>query len=385
MHRNWFVRAGAAAAAAGAAIACFALASAAEMRSGEDVAITGAFDELLVAAGDDVRLAVTATDDVAAAGGDVTVDGSQLDHIFLAGRDVAFQNATARDLFAAGGDVDLLSGEVSDDLIVAGGRVLLAPEARVGGDAVVAGGRVNIAAPIGGDLRAGGGRVELNSAVAGDARLEGDAIVIGPNARIQGALTHRGRNVSISPEALVAGGTTALEPPPQRNMQPFRMFATWFGAAMLFGLCLMAVLVAALLPRLMNDAAHAIRTRPLVTLGLGLLLAVATPLAIAALAITLLGLPLAFLAAAVFAALWPLAVVGAVYGGAMLVRARAGRGADAPSVGVRALWAGLAMIVFVVLGFIPVLGFLLWLAAYLFGLGAVAWSAAAALSRPARA
>ena len=385
MRRKWFVRASAATAAAGAAIACFALASAAEMRSGEDVAITGAFDELLVAAGDDVRLAVTATDDVAAAGGDVTVDGSQLDHIFLAGRDVAFQNTTARDLFAAGGDIDLLSGEVSDDLIVAGGRVLLAPEARVGGDAVIAGGRVNIATPIGGDLRAGGGRVELNSAVAGDARLEGDTIVVGPNARIQGALTHRGRTVSISPEAQVAGGTTVLEPPPQRNMQPFRMLATWFGAAILFGLCLMAVLVAALLPRLMNDAAHAIRTRPLLTLGLGLLLAVATPLVIAALAITLLGLPLAFLAGAVFAALWPLAIVGAVYGGAMLVRARAGRGADAPSVGVRALWAGLAMIVFVVLGFIPVLGFLLWLAAYLFGLGAVAWSAAAALSRPARA
>ncbi|MGH6951316.1 MAG: hypothetical protein ACREH4_10605 [Vitreimonas sp.] len=383
MRRKWLMRAGAAVAVA--AIACFALASAAEMRSGEDVAVTGTFDQLLFAAGDDVRLAVTATDDVVVAGGNIAVDGSALDHIFVAGRDIAFQNTTARDVFAAGGDIDLITGEVSDDLVAAGGRLRLAPEARVGGDAVLSGGRLHIAAPIGGDVRAAGGTVELDSAVTGDVRLDGDTIVVGPNARIGGSLTHRGHNVSIDPQAQIEGETVVLTPPPKPDLRPLKVLGLWFGAAILFGFFLMAVLVATLLPRLMNDAAHAIRTRPLVTLALGLLLAVAAPFAIAALALTMLGLPLAFLVGAVFAALWPLAIVGAVYAGAMLVRMRTPAGKDAPSAGARALWAGLAMIVFVLLSLIPVLGFLLWLAAYLFGLGAVAWSAAVALSKPASA
>lgn len=382
MRRRWPIGAGMAAGLA--AIACFALASAAEMRAGEDVGVTGTFDQLLFAAGDDVRLAVTATDDVLAAGGNVTIDGSVLDHIFLAGRDIAFQNTTARDVFAAGADIDLVTGEVSDDLIAAAGRLRLTSELRVGDDAVLSGGRLLIDAPIGGDLRAAGGRIELNSTVSGDVRLDGNAIVIGPNARIEGALTHRGRSVSISPQAQVVGETTVLQPPPEADLRPLKALGLWFVAAILFGLFLMAVLVAVLLPRLMNDAAHAIRTRPMITLALGLLLAVVTPLAIAALALTMFGLPLAFLAGAVFAALWPLAIVGAVYAGAMLARKRTQSGADAPSPGERALWAGLAMIVFVLLGLIPVVGFLLWLAAYLFGLGAVAGSLAAALSKPAQ-
>ena len=383
MRRRWLIGAGMAAGLAG--IACFALASAAEMRAGEDVGVTGTFDQLLFAAGDDVRLAVTATDDVLAAGGNVTIDGSVLDHIFAAGRDIVFQNTTARDLFAAGADIDLIGGEVSDDLIAAAGRLRLAPEVRVGDDAVLSGGRLQIDAPIGGDLRAAGGRIELNSVVTGDVRLDGDAIVIGPNARIEGALTHRGRSVSISPQAQVLGATTVLDPPREHDMRPLKALGLWFGAAILFGFFLMAVLVAVLLPRLMNDAAQAIRTRPLTTLALGLLLAVATPLAIAALALTLFGLPLAFLVGAVFAALWPLAIVGAVYAGAMLVRARTQAAVAAPSPGERALWAGLAITVLVLLGLIPVLGFLLWLGVYVFGLGAVAWSLAAALSKSAHA
>jgi hypothetical protein len=386
MRSKWLGRAGAAAAATAIiAIAGFALASAAEMRAGDDVGVTGTFDQLLFAAGDDVRLAVTATDDVAAAGGQILVDGSVLDHIFVAGRDITFQNTTARDVFVAGGDVDLITGEVGDDLVAAAGRLRLAADMRIGDDALLSGGRLNIAAPIEGDLHAAGGHIELNSAVTGDVRLDGDTIVIGPNARVGGTLTHRGHSVTIDPQALIAGETVALTPPPKPDMRPFKILGVWLGAAVLFGLFLVAVLAAVLLPRLMNDAAHAIRTRPIVTLALGLLLAIAAPFVIVALALTMLGLPLAFLIGAVFAALWPLAIVGAAYAGAMLARARTQRGGQAPSAGERALWAGLAMIVLSVLGLIPVLGFLLWLAAYLFGLGAVAWSGATALSKPAQA
>jgi hypothetical protein len=42
------------------------------------------------------------------------------------------------------------------------------------------------------------------------------------------------------------------------------------------------------------------------------------------------------------------------------------------------------MIVFILIGLVPVLGFIVWLFAYLFGLGAVSLVAMRALSRPAQ-
>jgi hypothetical protein len=116
-------------------------------------------------------------------------------------------------------------------------------------------------------------------------------------------------------------------------------------------------------------------------LGLGVALAVLTPFAIVFLIVTLLGLPLAFVLGAAFALLWPLAIVGAVYTGAVLVRGRAQSGASTPSAGGRALWAGLAMIVFILIGMIPVVGFFVWLFAYCFGLGAVTFAAMRALAK----
>jgi hypothetical protein len=272
-----------------------------------------------------------------------------------------------------------------DDIIAAGARITLRPAARIGGDAVLAGGRLRIEAPIEGGLRAAGRDILLDGAVAGDVYLEGRSIVIGPNARIGGALTYRGHSVQIAPATQITGEVTALQPRPRPNLRPLAGIAMWAAAALLFGLFLMAVVISAAFPRLMNDTADVLRTRPLSMLGLGAALAILTPVAVLVLIVTLLGLPLAFVLGAAFALLWPLALVGAVYAGAMLARARLRRNAAAPSTAARALWAGAAMIVFILLGLIPVIGFIVWLVAYLFGLGAVSLQAARAWAKPAAA
>ncbi len=168
-------------------------------------------------------------------------------------------------------------------------------------------------------------------------------------------------------------------------MRPLAGLAIWLSASLLFGLFLTAVVIAAAFPRLMNDTAEALRTRPFSMLGLGLALAVLAPFVIVLLMVTLLGIPLAFVLGAALALFWPLAIVGAVYTGAIRARARMRRDAAPPTVGARAVWAGVAMIVFIIVGIIPVLGFLAWLCAYLFGLGAVSLQAVRALSKPAMA
>lgn len=383
MRSTWRWRALGAAAVLAAALggAAWAL----ELRAGETVDVTGAYDEMLFAAGEDVRVAATSTDDVIVSGGDVRLDGAALEHAFVAGGEISFGDAVVRDLFAAGGEIDLVGGEVTDDLVAAGGRIVLGPEARIGDDVAIAGGDLRIESPTGGDLRAAGATIFLNGVVTGEVYLEGGNINIGPDTHIMGALTHRGRSVRIAPEAQIDGQTTALRPHPKPDLRPLAALATWAAAAVLFGVFLMAMAVAAAFPRLMNGVAESLRTRPLSMLGLGVLIAIAAPMLVMLLAMTLLGLPLAFVVGAAFALLWPVAIVGAAYAGAMLARERTRAEAPPPSAGGRALWAGLAMIVLILVGLVPVIGFFVWLLAYLFGLGAATAQSWRALSKPAAA
>lgn len=359
-----------------------ASAHAADVRAGDEVQITGSFEEMVFAAGDEVTISATATDDVVAAGDEVTLQNATVPHAFLAGGDLSVVTSTVSDLFAAGGEIDVISGQVTDDVVAAGGRILLGHDARVDGDVVIAGGQLRVEAPVGGDLRAAGGQIYLGGVINGDVNLEGRSITIGPDTHILGSLTHRGRNVDISPQARVDGQTTALQPHPEPDWRPLRTFANWVSYSIMFGMFLMAIVIAWLFPRLMNDTAEILRERPLSMAGLGVGIAILAPVVLVFLALTFVGLPLSFAGFAALALLWPFAIVGAVYAAGMLARTRARADAPSPTTGGRILWAGLAMIAFVLIGLIPVVGFFVWLAAYLLGLGAVVMQAGRALSAP---
>jgi len=368
MAKSWRMRTVAAVAAlvvvCGAAIAV-------ELQSGDEVVVSGQHDQLVLAAGGEVKLALTATDDVVASGGDLIVDGSVLDHLFISGGELSVSNSTIRDLFAAGGEIDVITGEVSDDLIAAGGRITLGPEARIGGDVVIAGGNLRVESPIGGGLRAAGGTISLYGAINGDVYLDGGSIEIGPDTHILGTLTHRGRSVDIAPEAQVDGQITALRPRAEPDLRPLKMLAGWAAMTILFGMFLMGIVIAFALPRLMNGAAALQRRRPLSMFGLGIAIAVLTPIIAIFLMVTVFGLPLAFVLFAALVLLWPLSIVAAAYGIGMLIRGRTRMNAGAPTGGARVLWGGLGMILLLLLGLIPIAGFFIWLIAYFFGAGAV--------------
>lgn len=365
-------------------LAAGAAALAAEMRSGDDVTVTGTFADMLFAAGDTVKLSATNTDDSFAAGDTVTAQGGAFDHLYMAGDDVSFQETTAHDFFAAGGDVDLLSGQVQDDFVAAGGDIKLAQEARIGGDAVMAGGDIEIKTPIGGQLRAAGGTIQLNSEVTGDVYLDGGEITIGPDAHIHGSFTHRGRTVTISPQAQIDGQTIVLQPRHQRtNFRPLHEFVREAMITFLIGLVVMAVVVAMAFPQLVGGASKVVRQHPLRMLAFGLLLAIFGPVVAILLMVTVIGFPLGLLFAALLMVLWPLGVVSSVYALSMMLRDRLRAGPPEPKALERALWAGAGMIVLIAIGFAPWVGAFAWIAAYVLGIGAVAVHAIGITRTPA--
>src|SRR5690606_19214900 len=130
------------------------------------------------------------------------------------------------------------------------------------------------------------------------------------------------------------------------------------------------------------------RDRPLATLGIGFLVAFGAPVVIGLFAVSIVGLPIALVLLAAFSALAPIALAASVYFAGRQASRLAHRGAPPPEpgFGARLGWTALAMAALLIVGAIPLLGGLAWLAALVFGLGAVVVALVRALAlRPAAA
>ena len=346
-----------------------------ETRSGDRVDASDIFPDMAFFAAGKLNVTAKSTDDVFAAGGDVTINEAQADHMITAGGDIIITEIAFHDLIAAGGDIHFVSGTVADDVVATGGALDLRPEFKISGSAVLSGGDIDIEAPIGGELRAAAGQLRLNASVEGDAHLVGDKVEVGPKTRIGGDLRHRADKIDISPEAFVAGEIIELESPTPPDMEKWGVAAAAaiaiFALAFLIGMGLLVVVIALALPSLMNSAAAMIAEKPLSTLGIGFLITAAAPVVIALLFATVFGVPLAMLIGVTYLAAAPLAIAAFAYFLGMQGRRAFGSDGGNPSIGARIMWSALAVGALVVIGLIPFIGALVWLSAYVFGMGAV--------------
>ena len=185
----------------------------------ERVDLDGNHKEQQFVAGEDVRIRAKVADDVFAAGFAVLFDGASGPNIIAAGHAVTFRGATAQDVIVAGGDVDF-TGEVTDDIIAAvcpvcpgaSRRLHLRHDAVIGDDARLAAGDLDIEGRIGGDLYAVARTITLSGKIAGNAESLAEKIVLDPEARIGGKLTYRSRSeADIAAGAVIGGGVRRLE------------------------------------------------------------------------------------------------------------------------------------------------------------------------------
>jgi hypothetical protein len=339
----------------------------------EEVVLEGAVDDMLFAAARRISLEASSTDDVFLAGATITVNGARADRLTMAGESLIFTSFQAEDVVAAGRQLQFLGGAVADDVLAAGAEVTLADGFEVGGSAMLAGADVIVEAPVGGELRAAGERVRLNALVDGDVELSGNRVIVGPETRIRGGLTHRAEEIEIAPEAQIDGEVVALEPRADVDAGGAIAGMVVIGIALFAGVLVLFALLAGSLPALMRSSAERMRGQPLATLGAGFLIAFAAPVVMAILAVTVIGVPIAIVLAIMLAAAAPLAITATVYfiGRQFAALAHRSAAAGEPGFGARAGWTALGALALLIVGLIPFIGGLAWLAAYVFGLGAV--------------
>lgn len=347
-------------------------------QTGETIKAEASFSDMAFLAGDEIRIKASSDDDIFAAGGNIDVDATIADHLILAGGEITIRDIRVDDIIAAGGDLSLRSGSVTDDVLAAGGKVMLHPEFEVAGSAILSGGEVTINSPIQHELRVAAGRIVLNSVVDGNVKLMGDWIELGPKARLGGNLQYRGENIEISPSAVITGTTSILPADDQDQFERWgkgsAAFFAWFAVAAVLGITLLVVVIALLLPGLMNRSVLLIKQKPLLALGVGFLAIFVLPFTLFMLFVTIVGAPLAMLIAAMLFAFTPVGVAASAYfigmQGRRLIRKPADD-APPPTTGVRLIWSAIAIVLILALGMIPIVGGLVWLLVLMFGMGAI--------------
>ncbi|MBS0297677.1 MAG: polymer-forming cytoskeletal protein [Proteobacteria bacterium] len=341
----------------------------------KSVEATGAKSSVTFAAGRDVRIAVTSTHDVFAAGNTVRSEAGSADHLIAAGETLTVAGTDLRDVIAAGKRIELQTGQTQDDVVAFGENVSARPTFKIGGSAVMMGSNVELQAPVGGDVYAAGQDVRIDSAVTGNVKVEGRHVVIGPNARIAGALAYRADQLEIMPGAVITGPKTVL-PPEARHQHVARpktiaqRIGDWVFGTIAFAV--MALGLALLFPGLMAVSGRMVYRNPLIAALVGAVVLVVTPAVALVLLVTLVGAPLSLTVLALFCALVPMALAAGAAGLGFLIRSLTGRGKEKPNLVAQLGWTVVGSVLLCALGEIPIVGGWIVLLACILGAGGVA-------------
>jgi hypothetical protein len=254
-------------------------------------------DDDLMTAGRSVRVREEVSGDVAAAGSDVTIDGPVYGYVMSAGRRLTLVGQIGNDLWAAGETVTIES-PIVNNAMVAGRTVHLRSNAMVGHDAHLAGNTVTAEGRIERNLTIGaGGIARIGATVGGAVNARATRVQVLPDAVIKGDLFVRAaRPPEISPQARVMGKIHYERTLDTESwlMWPQRWIVT--GVALLI-LGLVAVWFS---PGWAAHVATTMRTRAGASILSGLAAIILIPIAIALLAVTVIGFPLAVVLTAIY-------------------------------------------------------------------------------------
>ncbi len=331
-------------------------------------------------------------DDIFAVGRNVIFDTVSAKTVIAAGMSLSFKDITADDLVVAGGQMDL-SGNIKDDVVAAvcpfcpmGGRLHLTNDMQIGDDARLAGRDIAVDGRIGGDLYAAAQQFRLSGEVVGNARIEADRIVLAPGARIGGDLLYTSQTKPEVPDgAVIAGQVRQVE-----SQLPFAEGLPeswiWYGVLAVTGFVVAILLLGAAVqlavPGLLSNAVATVQAKPWSTLGRGLVFALVVPVAIALLMATVIGIPIGMVTAAGFVVLVALAFVAIAYCIGLYVRRLFGRQDVPTGLGSRILWTSLGILILLIVGLIPFIGWAIGVLAMIAGLGAVISQLGPVLRKP---
>ncbi|MDH3694211.1 MAG: hypothetical protein OER96_06530 [Gammaproteobacteria bacterium] len=341
--------------------------------------------------------------DINSAGANVEINADDAANIHAAGARVTIKGKARQNIRAAGALVNI-DAESGGDLHVAGSRVSL--KGNVTGEAWLAGAEVNIDAVTGKALKAAGASIDVsenaklasNSSLAaaliefhgasednfnlygdeivfsgqasGAVTIKGRKVSVTENARIQGDLTiQSGEKAIIDPAAMITGKVTQTSLTKSDFKEEEEGVFAGVGGALIFAASafLLGLILVVFIRGSVDRGINMLRSRPGKSILWGLAVFFGVPILAVLAMVTIVGIPIGIATLLMLPLLLLLGFTMTALGVSDWLFNRAG---ETKETGQRLLLLAAGVVMFVVLGFVPVLGPLLIILAVLFGLGA---------------
>jgi cytoskeletal protein CcmA (bactofilin family) len=339
-------------------------------------------EDLFVAA-ETVTLSGRVNGDVTAASGNVVMRGEVSEDVNVAGGSVNILGRVGDDVRAAGGNV-IIADDVGGNVAVAGGSVHLLSGSVVEGDVIVGSGSVILDGMVNGSVKAWGGRVRLNGMVREGADVtSSESVVIGRGAVIEGDLVYRAPQAILIEDGARVAGRVVREPLPE----PMRDGGFWRNAKDAFVAAslvqLLALLGAGLLGVLLfregsQALLSAIGVRPWRSLAIGFAVLVVVPVLVFVLFLTLVG----FFAALLLLFLYfVFLLISYIYAGILLGTWLFKVYSRKKDLEVNWGSALTGIVLLFVIGFIPIVGWIIAFVLFLMVLGGLTEKASMSLGR----
>lgn len=254
------------------------------------------------------------------------------------------------------GDVTVPRGETVDGVFIAHGDARIA--GRVDGDVVIFSGDVVVSGTIDGDLFTASGQARLlpTAEVTGDVNYGDERPQVALDARVRGDVSKKGW-----PDL---GGFTSV------------IGGLLVSLAIGLSTLLLGIVLLLIAPRAADDLERRSRERIGRTIAIGIAIGIGLPVAAVLAVITLVGIPLAL---GIFLALLPIGAIAYTVSAWVLGR----RILKPPRGRILSFLVGLAILL--ALSLVPIVGFLVDLAAVMFGLGLIGTAIWAARNPPEEA
>ncbi|HEX2792353.1 MAG TPA: hypothetical protein VHO23_01375 [Candidatus Paceibacterota bacterium] len=343
------------------------------VETSRSLVVSGAIPDNAYLSGTDVNVTVALPADVMAAGGTLTLQAPVAGDAMLVGGTVDVKGPVAGDARILGGRV-VVEDRIGGDLVVAGQSVLVMGSAS---STRIAGGSVRLTGGSDGPVHIYGADVYLSGTFDGDVNVvASDSVTLGEGTVIRGALKYNAPQEATLPlSATVDGGVAYTGSfaylPTNEEARTFALA----GASVLFVVRIVAALIAVgllaglfpALSRSLIDTALVRSPRRFVLHALlGFAILIATPVFMLLLALSFVGLGVAFMLALLYLLLLMLGYLGAgILAGALLSRLILKK----PYVSWRG--AVLGMLALHIIGLVPAVGFLATLALALVAMGAL--------------
>jgi len=331
------------------------------------VAANETVDDTLLATGNIVRVEGVVNGDLLAFGGTVEVRGTVKGDLVSFAKTTVVSGTVEGRIYDLSSSLDL-DGELGHNIYALAQSLHVDNQGRVGGGIVAGAGDVTIEGQVNRSVTMFAGNADVSGSIGRELTMAGDSLTLANTARVGGNLSAQVdelKNVHIADGATIVGKRDIqVRVRKSRFTRPgFYFFqAVWLAGAMLVGW-----LGLVLFPGFFRGSTLAVASGWR-SLGLGVAVLAAVPVAIVVIAITLVGLPVSLMLLALYLA--------ALYLAKVWVGAFLGRILLKPAAGTKGDWLLgllLGLLILTIAGFIPYLGGLVHIGVACLGLGAFGW------------